>query len=234
MSTFGQSVTAGLTENLSRQWINDSQFIFSRNRVQTLNNFAFSQNVAGDLGITGVSTAPIDWEVPSLSFNNFTRVSPAAPSLARNQTYRFVDAVTYMLPKHTVTFGAEVRRIENNTNSDQTPEGLFTFSGLETSLIGANGRAVSGTAWISRIFSSVIPTPRTSALELPAPIFAAGAPWATSATTGGRRSDFTLQFGARYELFTPPTELYGHLSNLDYAPAAQQVALADSGRSRAL
>ena len=68
VSTFGQSVTAGLTENLSRQWINDSQFIFSRNRVQTLNNFAYSQNVAGDLGITGVSAAPIDWEVPVAQF----------------------------------------------------------------------------------------------------------------------------------------------------------------------
>ena len=187
VTTRGQSVTVGLTENLSRQWINDSQLIFSRNRVQTLNNFAFSQNVAGDLGITGVSTAPIDWGVPQLSFNNFTQACarPRLPWL-RNQTYRFVDAVTYMLPKHTVTFGAEVRRIENNTISDQTPEGLFTFSGLETALIGANGQAVPARASISRIFCSAIPTPPTCALERPARISAAGAPSATSATIGGR------------------------------------------------
>ena len=36
------------------------------------------------------------------------------------------------------------------------------------------GRPFPARAWISRIFSSVFPTPRTSALELPAPIFAAG------------------------------------------------------------
>src|SRR5207302_10323443 len=130
VATRGQSVTLGLTQNLSRSWINDSQLIFSRNRVETLDNFAFTNDVAAALGITGVSSAPIDWGVPQLSFNNFTKVAPAVPALVRNQTYRFMDAVTYMLPKSTLTFGAEVRRIENNTASDPTPEGLFTFSGL--------------------------------------------------------------------------------------------------------
>ncbi len=147
VATRGQSATIGLTQNLSRSWVNDSQFIFSRNRVQTLDNFAFTTDVAAALGITGVSTAPIDWGPPQLSFNNFTKAAPAVPSLVRNQTYRLVDAVTYMLPKHTLTFGAEVRRIENNSNSDQTPEGLFTFSGLTTALLGSQwaGGARDGT-----------------------------------------------------------------------------------------
>jgi trimeric autotransporter adhesin len=231
VSTLGQSVTAGLTENLSRQWINDSQLIFSRSRVQTLDNFAFSQNVAGDLGITGVSTAPIDWELPSLSFNNFTRVAPAAPSLVRNQTYRFVDAVTYMLPKHTVTFGAEVRRIQNNTDSDQTPEGLFTFSGLETSLIGPTGQAVSGTGLDFADFLLGDPYSTNERFGTPASYFRS---WGTVGYVSDdwrARSDFTLQFGARYEFFTPPTELYGHLSNLDYDPATQQVALVIPGEA---
>ena len=231
VSTLGQSVTAGLTENLSRQWINDSQLIFSRSRVQTLDNFAYSQNVAGDLGITGVSAAPIDWQVPSLSFNNYTHLSPAAPSLVRNQTYRFVDAVTYMLPKHTVTFGAEVRRIENNTDTDQTPEGLFTFSGLETALVGANGQAVSGTGLDFADFLLGDPYSTNERFGTPSSYFRS---WGTVGYVSDdwrARSDFTLQFGARYEFFTPPTELYGHLSNLDYDPAAQQVALVIPGEA---
>jgi trimeric autotransporter adhesin len=231
VGTRGQSLTLGLTQNLSRSWINDSQLIFSRNRVQTLDNFAFTTDVAAALGITGVSTAPIDWGVPQLSFNNFTKAAPAVPSLVRNQTYRFVDAVTYMLPKHTLTFGAEVRRIENNTNSDQTPEGLFTFSGLLTSLIGPNGQPVPGTGLDFADFLLGYADSTNVRFGNPSDYFRS---WGTAGYVSDdwrARSDFTLQFGVRYEFFTPPTELYGHLSNLDYDPATVQAAVVVPGEA---
>lgn len=231
VSTRGQSVTLGLTQNLSRTWINDSQLIFSRNRVQTLDNFAFTNDVAAALGITGVSTAPIDWGVPQLSFNNFTGAAPAVPSLVRNQTYRFVDAVTYMLPKHTMTFGAEIRRIENNTATDPTPEGLFTFSGLVTSLIGPNGQPVRGTGLDFADFLLGYADSTNVRFGTPSNYFRS---WGTAGYVSDdwrARSDFTLQFGVRYEFFTPPTELYGHLSNLDYDPAAAQVAVIIPGQT---
>lgn len=218
VATRGQSVTVGLTQNLSRTWINDSQLIFSRNRVQTLDNFAFTDPVSRDLGITGVSSAPIDYGPPQLSFTNFTKAAPAVPSLVRNQTYRFVDAVTYMLPKHTVTFGAEVRRIENNTNSDQTPEGLFTFTGL-----------VSGSDFADFLLG--YPTATNKRFGTPSSYFRS---WGTAGYVSDdwrARPDFTLQFGVRYEFFTPPTELYGHLSNLDFDPATSQVAVVLPGQA---
>jgi len=212
VATHGQSVTLGLTQNLSRSWINDSQFIFSRNRAQTLDNFAFTDPVAQNLGINGVSNNPIDYGPPQLSFNNFTKAAPAVPSLVRNQTYRFVDAVTYMLAKHTLTFGAEVRRIENNTNSDQTPEGLFTFSGLVTGFDFAD-------------FLLGYPYTSNERFGTPSSYFRS---WGTPSYASDDwrvRPDFTLQLGVRYEFFTPPTELYGHLSNLDFDPTTSQVAL---------
>ncbi|HZP32940.1 MAG TPA: carboxypeptidase-like regulatory domain-containing protein [Candidatus Acidoferrales bacterium] len=231
VATRGQSVTLGLTQNLSRTWINDSQFIFSRNRVQTLNNFAFTNDVAGDLGISGVSTAPIDWAVPQLSFNNFTKAAPAVPSLLRNQTYRFVDGVTYMLPKHTVTFGGEVRRIENNTATDPIPEGLFTFSGLVTSLIGPNGQPVPGTGLDFADFLLGYADSTNVRFGAPSNYFRS---WGTAGYVSDdwrARSDLTLQFGVRYEFFTPLTELYGHLSNLDYNPMLGQVAVVIPGQA---
>jgi trimeric autotransporter adhesin len=231
VATRGQSATIGLTQNLSRSWINDTQLIFSRNRVQTLDNFAFTTDVAAALGITGVSTAPIDWGPPQLSFNNFTKAAPAVPSLVRNQTYRFVDAVTYMLPKHTLTFGAEVRRIENNTDSDRTPEGLFTFSGLTTALIGANGQAVRGTGLDFADFLLGFPDSTNVRFGSPSSYFRS---WGTAGYVSDdwrARPDFTLQFGVRYEFFTPPTELYGHLANLDFDPTTSQVAVVTPGQS---
>ena len=230
-ATRGQAVTLGLTQNLSRTWINDSQLIFSRNRLQTLDDLAFTTDVAGALGITGVSAAPIDWGVPQLSFNNFTKAAPAVPSLVRNQTYRFVDAVTHMLSKHTLTFGAEIRRIENNTASDPTPEGLFTFSGLVTSLVGANGQAVRGTGLDFADFLLGYADSTNVRFGTPSNYFRS---WGTAGYISDDwrvGSDFTLQFGVRYEFFTPPTELYGHLSNLDLDPAISQVAVAIPGQA---
>src|SRR5260370_12731510 len=218
VATRGQSVTVGLTQNLSRAWINDSHLIFSRNRVQTLDNFAFTDPAAQNLGITGVSSAPINFGPPQLSFNNLTKAAPAVPSLVRNQTYRFVDAVTYMLPKYTLSFGDEVRRSENNPNSEQRPEGLFTFTGLVTGSDFAD-------------FLLGLPTTTNERFGTPSSYFRS---WGTAGYVSDdwrARPDFTLQFGARYEFFPPPTELYAHLSNLDFNPTTSQVALVLPGQT---
>jgi trimeric autotransporter adhesin len=229
--TRGQSVTLGLTQNWSSRLLNDSQLIFSRNRVQTLNDFAFQNDVAGALGITGVSTAPIDWGVPQLNFTNFSRAATTVPSLVRNQTMRLVDGVTYMLPKHTLQFGAEVRRIENNTASDPTPEGLFTFNGLITSLLGPGGRPVAGTGFDFADFLLGYPYSTSVRFGSPSTYFRN---WGAAAyvTDDWRvHPDFTLQYGLRYEFFTPITELYGHLSNLDVNSALNQVAVIVPGQA---
>ncbi len=105
--TRGQSATLGLTQNFSRTLINDTQLIYSRNRSQTLNGFAFQNDVAGDLGITGVSTSPIDWGVPQLQTSPIPhrREHRHSNRWVRNQTFRFVNALTKIYPKHTAGVG---------------------------------------------------------------------------------------------------------------------------------
>jgi trimeric autotransporter adhesin len=78
-STRGQSVTLGLTENISRTFIHTSQLFFTRNRSQALNQFAYQQDIAAALGITGISIAPIDYGVPQLNFTNFTGANDPVP-----------------------------------------------------------------------------------------------------------------------------------------------------------
>ena len=57
------------------------------------------------LGITGVSTAPIDFGVPKINFTNFTGTNDPVPSLSRSQTFRYTDTFSFLLPKHTVRTG---------------------------------------------------------------------------------------------------------------------------------
>jgi hypothetical protein len=217
--TRGQSATLGLTQNYSRAWINDSQLIFSRNRVLNLNSFANVDNVSGDLGITGISTAPIDFGLPQLSFTNYSNLADQAPSLTRNQTYRFVDSVTNLRAKHTLTMGAEIRRIENNTFTDATPEGQFSFSNLMTAQLGANGNPITpapGTlnGYDFASFLLGLPSATNVRFGTPSSYFRSWAYIAYLTDDWRARPNLTLEYGLRYEAFTPPSELCDHFSNL--------------------
>ncbi len=231
VSSRGQSVTLGLTQNLTRTLLNDTQIVYSRNRSQTLNNFANQVNVAGDLGITGISTAPIDFGVPQLSFNNFTGISDAIPALTRNQTYRFVDAVTYTRGKHTLQTGFELRHIENNTFSDPTPEGQFTFNGLITSQLDSTGRPVLGTGLDFADFLLGYPYGTNVRFGTPSKYYRSWGYIGYVTDDWRVKPSFTLETGVRYEAFTPPTELYGHISNLDVNPALSQVSVVVPGET---
>ena len=231
VSSRGQALTLGLTQNLTRTLLNDTQLVFSRNRSQTLNNFANNVNVAGDLGITGVSTAPIDFGAPQLSFTNFTGVTDAIPALTRNQTYRFVDAVTYTHGKHTFQTGAEVRRIENNTFSDPTPEGQFTFNGLVTSQVNANGQPIQGTGLDFADFLLGFPYATNVRFGTPSKYYRSWGYIAYATDDWRMKPTFTLEYGVRYEAFTPPSELYGHISNLDVNSGLTQAAVVVPGET---
>ncbi len=43
------------------------------------------------------------------------------------------------------------------------------------------------------------------------------------------KPDFTMEYGVRYEFFTPFTELYGHISDLDVDPSFTQAAVSVPG-----
>ena len=55
----------------------------------------FRQNIAAELGITGVSTNPFDWGVPAIGFTNFGGLSDPLPSLSRPQTVRANDTLIW-------------------------------------------------------------------------------------------------------------------------------------------
>ena len=114
---------------------------FNRSRTSTRNLYAFSQNVAGNLGIGGVSKSAIDWGLPNLSFTDFGSLTDTNPQLIRNQTWTFSDNMIWHSGKHTVRWGGDFRRIQLNTEASNDARGTFVFTGLNTAQIvnGATG-----------------------------------------------------------------------------------------------
>ena len=230
-NSLGQSVTLGLTENLTKTLIHTSTLYFTRSRSQSTNLFTDVNNVAATLGISGVSTNPMDYGLPAISLANFTGVTTPTPSLTRNQTWRFVDSVQIIKPKHTVTAGFEMRRIDANTLSDPTPNGSFTFSGSLTSQIGPGELPVANTGYDLADF--LLGLPEATKIQYGTP----GTYFRSWGFIGYAQDDwritphFTLLYGLRYEGFTPPSELYNHIADLDVNSSFTEVALVLPGQT---
>lgn len=234
--TRGQGVMIALTQNWTKTFAHTSQLYFSRTRSLGLNEFSNLTDISSQLGITGISTAPFDYGLPSINFTNFTGLSDPLFSLARSQTYRYVDSLRWMKAKHTITVGGEVRKIDINRDSDPTPNGQFSFTGLMTSQLTSTGAPVSSPA------NCQSSTPSGPCIGNDFADFLLGYPANAKVQYGdtatyfrnwgfiGYASDdwhlsprFTVTYGVRYEAFTPPTEINGHIASLAVSSNFTQV-----------
>jgi len=225
-----QSLMLGLTQNWTQRLIHDTRVFWSRNRTSALNRFAFTDDIVGDLGIHGVSTDPFNFGVPLVSFTNFTDANDPVPALRRNQTLRFLDNVSYMLPKHTLRAGTEIRRMQVNTRTDPTPRGGFTFSGLMTSQLDSQGRPVPGTGFDFADFLLGLPAATTERFGTSSTYFRSWAFVGYFQDDWHLHPRFTLNWGLRYEAVTPPIELFDHIANLDANPDFTAVATVIPGQ----
>jgi hypothetical protein len=235
LDTRGQTVTLALTQNWTKTFIHDSRLYFSRNRSETLNQFAFTTNIAGDLGINsangGVSTVPIDFGVPQLNFTNFSPASDPVPLLMRNQTYRYVDTFSILKSKHTIKTGFEIRKIDTNTRTDPSPRGAFTFDGSQTALLDSNGKPISGTGSDFADFLLGLPQATSERFGASSTYFRSWGYVAYAQDDWHMIPQFTLQYGIRYEATTPPVESNNRIANLDVSPSFTAAQVVTPGGS---
>ncbi len=211
----GQNLMLGLTQNWTQRFIHDSRVFWSRSRTSSLNNFAFVDDIGARLGINGISTDPINFGVPQISLTNFNDVNDPVPALRRNQTLRFLDSVSYALPKHTLRAGGEIRRMQVNTRTDPIPRGAFTFTGLMTSQLDSTGRPVPGTGFDFADFLLGLPQATTARFGSSSTYFRSWGFVGYFQDDWRMHPRFTLTWGLRYEAVTPPVELYDHIANLN-------------------
>jgi len=193
---------------------------FNRSRTRTQNLYAFSNDIAGGLGITGVSENPYDWGLPNLSFTDFASLQDTTPVLTRNQTYTFTDNVIWNHGKHTWRWGGDFRRIQVNTDTDSNPRGSFTFSGLNTSNFDSSGNRILGTGYDFADFLLELPQQTSEQfLEFGNGDHFRGNFWDLYVQDEWKmRGNLTLNLGVRYEYVSPLTEINNRIVNLDLSP----------------
>ena len=209
-----------------RSWhrlTNVARVDFNRSRTRTQNLYAFSNDITGALGISGVSQDPFDWGLPNLSFTNFAGLQDVNPQLLRNQTITLSDNLIWNHGKHTWRWGGDFRRIQLNTETDSNARGSFIFTGLNTAEISAGQPVATGYDFADFLLG--LPQ-QTSEQFGENNYHFRGDSWDFYAQDEWKlRGNLTLNLGVRYEYVSPFTEVNNRLANLDLSPGVLNPAL---------
>ena len=179
---------------------------FNRYLGQVVPFFANRENVSGNAGIGGNNQSPLNWGPPTLNFaSGITSLTDGFASHFRPQTGTVSADNNWSRSRHNISFGGDFRRQQFNLLTQQDPRGTFTFTG-----------AAKG----SDLADFLAGKPDTSSIAfgnadkyLRASVFEAYVNDDWRVTPG-----FTLNAGVRWEYWSPITEKYGRLVNLDVGP----------------
>lgn len=228
----GWSADVTWTRNLTSRVIQNLRTRWSRATSLTVPFFAGKRNVAAELGIQGTAQDPANWGPPNLTFTNFGALRDASPIHRRDLNSSFSGGWSFVQGKHSIGTGVEASHIQTNLKTDQNARGTFTFSGLATSQIDAQGVTVANTGYDYADF--LLGFPQSSSVRFGSSSnYFRGWNYSTFIQDDWRaRRNLTFSLGLRYELFGPLIEKYGRLANLDIAPgftAASVVTPAQAG-----
>jgi trimeric autotransporter adhesin len=211
-STLGLNATANWRHRFTNRLFGTFGIQFTRQGTRTTPFFENRENIAGDAGIIGDNQTPTYWGPPNLNF--FSGIQPltdAIPASNRNQTTALTFSGLWNRGRHNLQFGGDFRRQEFNVLSQQDPRGTFGFTGAAT---GSNGVVGSDFA------DFLLGIPDTSSIAYGnADKYFRGGNYDAFFTDDWRVSPvLTINAGARWEYWSPLTEKYGRLVNLDIAP----------------
>jgi len=196
--------------------INEFKIGYSRYVVQAIQNFS-GQPISQQFGIPGIfdpNNAAATGGLPSIQFSSLSPLGSTDwfPEFLNENNYQYLDAFTYVRGRHSLKFGADVRRRLHGFFQTQNARGDMAFDELFTSDLTTD---TGGSALAS---------------------FLMGYP--TSAYRDGQKGSFgmrwtefsayimddfqatpklTLNLGLRYDLFTPPVEQENRLANFDFS-----------------
>lgn len=241
----GYSITAGytigygaITNNASVRW----------NRSHSTNRNYFTDGATDPLTATDISipkpviaSAPgIYYGIPSLTISGFTGLREAAPSDSISQTISFSDSVSYRLKKHNMRFGVDVRRVHADSIGGTNGVGAFTFTGYATQNPAESACTPSSTVVCPPIAASgsgfadlLLGLPQQSAIQAGAfktYLRANVIDWYAQ-DDWRAASNLTVNFGLRYEYFSPYVEKNNRLVNLDHNADFSQVEAVEPGQS---
>jgi hypothetical protein len=184
---------------------------------------AFRANVVRELGMTGIPDDPFNFGLPFFLVTNFSMVTdtPNRPQLQRDNLWHLSDGISLARGRHTWKFGFQWIHFQLNYLQSQLSRGQFIFTGAFSGL--PDSSAPAGDAFADFLLGFPQFTNGN---------FGSAQAYLRQNTYAGYAQDdwrvngrLTLNFGMRYEYFSPFTEARSNMLNLDYSrlPAAPRL-----------
>ncbi len=224
-TTQGYGLTSQVqwTRNLSSTAINNFQIRFNRNYNQIVPYFSLLPDVASQLGIPGVSSNPLNFGPPTLNFTNFGSLSDSTATLSRNQSQGASDSVNLLRGTHSISLGAGYTRADLSARTDPNGRGTFNFTGVATSVV-QNSQVQQGSGYDLADF--LLGYPQSSSIQYSqfSNYFLQNQFNGYAQDEWKARPNLTLILGVRYEYFSPLSEKYGRMANLEIGPGFSSVS----------
>jgi len=223
--TYQYSLNLGYVVGYDR-WTNNASLNLNRTNAEVTNFFTGKTDVAAMAGIQGLGSDPFNYGVPSIVFSQFQGVSEQAPNFTLNQTITFQDTVSWTGKQHNVRFGGDYRRIHMDSQGGTNVTGSFYFTGFATRVPGSpsdNGQPTSGADFADFLLG----LPQEAALKQGVGRFyyVANVFDLFLQDDWHPLSNLTVNYGLRYEYYSPYTEEHDRLTNLAFTPNLSQLAV---------
>lgn len=227
-----QSIVLGDVHVFSPTFINEARFSYSRIR-DTYYNYDYGQNLATQLGIPNINVfGPISTGLPIVSISGLSALGTEGPipALRYENSFQWVDNVTWVHGKHRIKFGADIHRMRDDFYqiSLASPRGQFNFDQNYTS---NNGAARTGLGVASALLG--LPATESRGVIYDFPSNRIFEPFFFVQDDIKLTQKLTLNLGLRYELYFPPVDAFNDQSNFDLQTGDMLLA-GRSGNSRAL
>jgi hypothetical protein len=226
-SGFFADLGLGYTHVFSSTTLNDLRFAYSRNNSNVRFGIPPNSATAGILKSAGLPANDFGF----LDFDDGTIPFGGELFIPRDfvfNTFAVTDTFTRVIGHHSLKVGGDVRRIQENSNYPLETYPFYEFASIGPFDFGADAPYLVA-ATIDRIpgssnFGGFVGTPRHFRWTQ----------WALFAQDDWKvLPNLTVNAGLRYEVFDPPTETNGILSNIILGPGSnlfQQIATATVGR----
>jgi hypothetical protein len=228
-----QHAVAGYTKVLSPRLVNDFRVGFSRFVLDyTAEGAEDGGNLGVQLGVPNSNTNPLQSVFPIFSPSGYTGTghSRSLPIFRRENTFQYMDNLTFTAGVHTLKFGANITRRQITEYQTNRGNGRFNFSPAFTDSRGAVAGA-SGNSMASFIlgYATLIEQDFTLA-------WTGQRGWENGfyfADDWRVNRKLTLNLGLRWEYFSPYTEVADRIGNFDPTTATVKLANRDGVDRRA-
>ena len=205
----GKSVALALTQSPTASLLNEIRGGFNRDYAHSDPiGLSLGKSLAGNYGLTGIPDSPNAAGLPPININGLQRLgsSPWRPQFQVSQVWQVLDTLSWIKGDHSFKFGYEHRHASNNFLDIRSPQGEINASGIYTN----NGGFGVPDFLLGDIDGIRFTTPTVVHNYQLAHNFFAQDSWRI-------RKNLTLNYGLRYELFSPLLNHQNAFSNFTAA-----------------